>query len=72
VLSVAVLLQLQDLESKIVAACAGMPLLLELAGSRLRYKRDIEYWEVKALLCMCWHTLSLLVFSPCGTSSLTF
>jgi hypothetical protein len=41
---------LQALESNIVDACAGMPLVLELAGGRLRYKRDIEQWQVTALL----------------------
>jgi hypothetical protein len=44
------LLHLQDLERKIVATCAGMPLVLELAGGRLRFKRDIEQWQVRALL----------------------
>jgi hypothetical protein len=41
-----VLLYLQDLECGIVIACAGMPLVLELAGSRLRYSRDTELWKV--------------------------
>jgi hypothetical protein len=41
---------LQDLESKIVAACAGMPLVLELAGGRLRYKRDTDLWQVSVIV----------------------
>jgi hypothetical protein len=41
---------LQNLESKIVDACAGMPLVLELAGGRLRYKRDTDLWQVGVIV----------------------
>jgi hypothetical protein len=41
---------LQDLESKIVDACAGMPLVLELAGCRLRYKLDVDLWQVGVIV----------------------
>jgi hypothetical protein len=40
----------QGLERNIVTACAGMPLVLELAGSRLRYKHDADLWQVGVIL----------------------
>jgi hypothetical protein len=65
-LSVVVLLYVQDLEGKIVTACAGMPLALELAGGRLRYKRDIEQWQVTALLSLNMHCHYVhLFFTTC-------
>jgi hypothetical protein len=45
----------QALEGKIVSACAGMPLVLQLAGCRLRYKRNTEQWQVHTILCLCIH-----------------
>jgi hypothetical protein len=44
---------MQALEGKIVSACTGMPLILELAGGRLRYKRDIEQWQVRTTSILC-------------------
>jgi hypothetical protein len=62
---------IQNFESKIVAACAGMPLMLELAGGRLKFKRDIEQWQVTALYILMYSVtvttaftqLSLIAFS---------
>jgi hypothetical protein len=47
----------QVLEGKIVDACAGLPLMLELAGKKLRFKRYVEQWQVTVLL----HTLHALL-----------
>jgi exosortase/archaeosortase len=51
--SAAVLFYIQDLEGKIVTACAGMPLVLELAGGQLQGVRDPVIWKVRAIRRYC-------------------
>jgi hypothetical protein len=38
----------QDLEAKVVEACGGMPLALEIAGGHLgRHHSNMQYWQVR-------------------------
>ncbi|KAG5177212.1 hypothetical protein JKP88DRAFT_248901 [Tribonema minus] len=44
------------LETKIVRACAGMPLALEVAASRLRVQRDLQGWQDTLTVLETGHT----------------